>query len=250
MDGSIYRRQCFFVTKIIGHHEDILANGAVDREGGVEHQGRFDGTVHILVGIRDGDGSDGRGETASDTCHHEGCAGRQQQHLRRIPHPPLAYGDGLAWRPVQLPHGIHQDDEQQHQIPVVHHLRAYDPRQVVLVLELVEDRRRGAAHGETEVDAVCQIDCQGHGIDDDIDPLGQSAPGRQQQDDDVEAVGHQDGCRVEYQAAAQHLHQMGECQVPFIEGIVRHEEHQSRDEIHDIGHPQVPYHSSYGRKIT
>ena len=64
-------RHLLFIGEVLRHHKHILADGAVEREGGVEHQCRLDGTVGILVGIRDGDGAHGSGEASTDAGHHE-----------------------------------------------------------------------------------------------------------------------------------------------------------------------------------
>ena len=73
VDGGVDGLHLLFILIIVGHGEDGLADGAVEGEGGVEHEGGLYGTVYILVGIGDGDGAHGSGEATTDACHHEGC---------------------------------------------------------------------------------------------------------------------------------------------------------------------------------
>ena len=77
MDWGIDALHLVLILIIFGHGEDGLADGPIEREGGVEHQSRLNGTIHILVGIRDGDGTDGCGEAAADAGHYKRCQCRQ-----------------------------------------------------------------------------------------------------------------------------------------------------------------------------
>ena len=69
MDGGINLCHLLLAAEILGHHECCRANGAIDGERCVEHQCSIDRTVHILVGIRDGDGTYSLAESTTDACH-------------------------------------------------------------------------------------------------------------------------------------------------------------------------------------
>ena len=68
MDGGVDGCQ-FLAGEVLGNGKNILADGADERERGVQHQCRIDGTCRILVGIRDGDGSDSCRKASADTCY-------------------------------------------------------------------------------------------------------------------------------------------------------------------------------------
>ena len=59
------------VGEVLRVGEGGLAHGAQQGEGSVEHDGCLVGTVDILVGVADGDGTDGRGGTAAHTYHRQ-----------------------------------------------------------------------------------------------------------------------------------------------------------------------------------
>ena len=71
MDRTIDSFQLLFVGKIVGYDEDILANGTIEREGGIQHQGGLNRTVGILVGIGGGDGTYSGSKATTNACHHK-----------------------------------------------------------------------------------------------------------------------------------------------------------------------------------
>ena len=56
---------------VVWHLKDRFINSTNEREWSIEHDGCLLRTFHILVGIADGDGAHGCGESASHTCNTE-----------------------------------------------------------------------------------------------------------------------------------------------------------------------------------
>ena len=69
----------FVSPEVVRHHKDGLADGANQRERGVQHQGRIGRTLSILVGIGNGDGAHGRCEAPTHACHTQWCKQHQTQ---------------------------------------------------------------------------------------------------------------------------------------------------------------------------
>ena len=59
------------VVHVVRVGEGLFAGGAYHRERRVEHDGGLGGSVHILVGIADGDGADGGGEASAHGTNRE-----------------------------------------------------------------------------------------------------------------------------------------------------------------------------------
>ena len=72
MKGRINARHLLFILIIAGNGEDILSDGTDEGKGGVEYQGGIQRTLYILIGVRQGDRTDGSGETSTHACYAEG----------------------------------------------------------------------------------------------------------------------------------------------------------------------------------
>ena len=187
-------------AEVVGHHEDILADGAIEGEGRIEHQRGLDGMVGILVGIRDGDGAHGRGEAASDACHCEGGHEEERQEHGDIILPPDIMTLAEARGAIALIEGPDNGTEDEDQVEVVHHLLEEDGTQVALIGELAEDGGRGAAHREAEIDRIAEVDEQCQPVDAEVHPFTDlliearllPMPG-QEHEHDIGDVGDEDG---------------------------------------------------------
>ena len=174
MDGR-KQGQRLLIAHIVGYHHGLLAEGAVDGEGGVQHDTCFSGPVNILVGIADGDRSHGMGEAASHTTDTKGHRHRQRHHLQNVIARPsslsLCHSD-RGYRPEQLPQRPRHHACQNHEIPVHHKLLGKDLGHIAcpLMTELSEDGGRGAFAGKGEIHAVDEVGVDRHGITDHIDP--------------------------------------------------------------------------------
>ena len=230
MDGAVDRRELLGVVEVVGEGEDIGVDGAVDGEGGIEHECCFDGAVGELVGIRDGDGAHGCGETATDACHHKGGHSGQREQHREVVVPPATDVRQQAWLDVTLPEGPQHEAEEEDEDDVVHCLGEDDTAQVVVVGELTEHRARGASHRVFEVDGIGEVHRQGDTVDDEVHPVADLLPdlgllqvqGEQHQHD-VGDVGHEDGCGVEQESTSHHLQQVAPRQVLSEEAVVHDE---------------------------
>lgn len=56
---------------VIRYYEDWLIDSADDGERSIQHDGSLLRTLHILIGIADGDRTNCRGETSTHTCYAE-----------------------------------------------------------------------------------------------------------------------------------------------------------------------------------
>ena len=208
----------------IGHREHALADGADEGKRRVQHHGALCRTVHILVGIVDGDGSNAVAQsaaTAADAQRH----GHDECHQHHAGIDPLLAALAEVFLQdarggIELPQSPHHHDEQHHQIPVAEQFGQEDAAQVALVAELAEDTRRGAPQRVGEVGRVAQVDEQCQRVDHHKHPLAQAVVGwcllqveGEEHQHDVERVGIDDGRRVEHQSSAQQLPQVGRREV-------------------------------------
>ena len=77
VDGVIDGLQLLLTGEIVRHLEDILANGAIERERSIKHQCCINRPADILLGIRDGDRAYSCGEAPTDASHNQ--RGDEQQ---------------------------------------------------------------------------------------------------------------------------------------------------------------------------
>ena len=207
--GAVDGLEFFFAGEIVGHGEHVLADGAIEGEGGVEHEGSLYGAVDVLVGIGDGDGAHGRSEAATNACHHEGryeCEREEHRHVVMPPAETIVAQRGVACQPVESPG---DKGKQEDEVEVVQRLGEEDGAQILLVGKLREDGCRGAAHGEAEIAGIDEVDGQRHAVDDDEDPAAEllvggpllAVPGQQHQHD-IGDIGDEDGGGVEDESGA------------------------------------------------
>ncbi len=199
MDGGVDLCHLFIIAEVIGYHEHILANGAVDGERRVEHECCLHGTIDVLISIRDGDGAHGCGKPATDASHYEGGYGDEREQLRPLEVPPVVALLRLARLSVKPVDGIHHEAEEQDEDNVVHGLGEEDAEQIVLVGELLEHSGCRAPHGVLEVDGIAEVGGQCQTIDDDEHPATYLTIGmrvlmeRQEHQQDVGDIGDEDG---------------------------------------------------------
>ena len=82
--------------------------------------------------------------------------------------PPAVVSSLETRRAVEATHRPHHDDEEHNKIAVTQGFRQENATQIALVGELTKDSRRGATHGETEIDGIAQINGQRQAIDDEV----------------------------------------------------------------------------------
>ena len=246
MDGVKDHLKGLFVAEVVGHHEDILADGAIEREGRVKHQCRLCRTVGILVGIADGNGAHCCGKSTSNTCHAKGNKEQERQQHGDIVLPPYIMAlvqTGEAVEAVECP-----DDETKYknEVDVVKGLFEEDGNQISLVGELAEDGGRGATHRITEIDGIAEVDEQCQAVDHNKQPAAclliddrlLAVPG-QEHEHDVKAVGDEDGRGVEHQSAQKQFQHVGIGHIRREKGVVDSKIEDTRQEIDHVGQHQV-----------
>ena len=246
VNGTVHAFHLLSVGEILGHGEHILPDGTVEGEGGVQHQCCLHRTVHVLVGIRNGDGAYGSGEASSDACHCEGGDGTERQQHGHVVLPPTVAMSLQATLPIEPVEDVHHHGEDQDEVDMLEGLRQEDAAQVALVGELAEHGGRGAPHRIAEVDAVAEVDSQCRGIDHNVHPAAQlliavpflPMPGQQHQHD-IGDVGDEDGRCVEHESSGKHLRQVVEGETLFEVTIVDSQVDDSRQEIDHVRHQQV-----------
>ena len=246
MDRGVDALHRLRTVVVVGNDEDGFADGAVEREGGVEHQCGVGRTAYILIGIADGDGTDCRRETATDACHDKrGQRGQRQQH-GQVVLPPHQAAALQSRTDEKAPEGIGHDDRQQHEVPMAHDLGPQHAPQVLLVGKLAEDGGRGASHGVLEVDGIGQVDGQCQCVDrhkhdaaELVPPMPLLAMPRQQHQHNEGNVGDEYGRGVEHKAARQQFAEAvgGKCRREVA--VVLQEIGHTGYAIDDVGHQQV-----------
>ena len=169
MDGVEQRLELLLVLEIGDDLEVVLANGADEREGRVEHQSCLGGAVAVVVGVGDGDGPDVACPATPHACHAERGEGQQREGG--------GYGVGFprelavveCGRAVELPQAEAHGCCQQEEVPVAEGLVGKDAREVGFVLKLVEHGGRGAAQRVLEVDGIAEVDGERQHVDGPVD---------------------------------------------------------------------------------
>ena len=135
--GMVHRaingRHLLLILIVIGHHKDRFADGAIEREGRIQHQGSLDRTVYILIGIGDGDRSYSGGKASSDTCHHEGGEGNQREKYYEGIGPGTQTFPFQACLDIQFPYAPDEEGENDDEIPMMEGLCEEDRTEVSFV---------------------------------------------------------------------------------------------------------------------
>ena len=243
MNRAKDRLEFLLAIEIFWHYEDVLADGAIERKRGVEHQGGIGGTLHVLTGIRDGDGTHSSRKATTYAAHGEHGHQRQREQGRQVITPPRQLPPLQSGRGIDAPQHPDHDDGEHHEIPVAEHLGEDDAAEVAFVLELTEHGGRGAPEGIGEIGSIGQVGDERETVHHDKQQSAHPVPPvpflpveRQQHEYHVKAVGEQDGSRIEKPCPRQHLggEPRGEV-APVVEQIG-----QASCSIDHIGQQQVP----------
>ena len=258
VNGRI-QRQSLPVAHVMRRGEGTLRQRAEDGKGSVEYDARLDGAVDVLIGIADGDGTHGMGETAAHATDGEGNGCRKGKNQggvvekggpATLPHLP---GPGTECPPQCG----HKHDEEHDQIPMTEHLTPEYLRQIAcaFVTEFGKHAGRSALASIGEIYAVGQVRSDGHSIDDDKHPAHQTVicgallpmAGQEHEEHD-QYVCVQYGGRVESQSRKEQAQRMSKGETAGIKVPIGEQKGQSAKGISHVYQQQV-YDEAHYRKV-
>ena len=198
-----------YATVVVGHLEDAFPDGADEGEGRVQHDGTLRGSLNILVGVIDGDGSDAGAQSAADTAYDEGHSSQEEEQIHSgegQPSPVCTEIFLLGQRhDIELACQPYQCHGQQYQVPVAEEFREEDASEVSFCGEFLEDACRRPAEGIGEIDGVAEVDDECDAVDDDEESFAEAVIGGrllaipgEQHEYEPQHVGIEDGGAVEH----------------------------------------------------
>ena len=250
MDGVEDLCGLFDGCVIVGDGEDVLANGAQQGKGSVQHQCRLLGPLHPLVGVADRDGAHTRLQSSSDAGHTAHGSQGQGHEVDSCEAQPLAAREKVAVvrarGDVEVVEGEEGCHAQQYEHPVIEDGGEEDASEVVLIIKFAENAGRRASHRERVIDRVGQVDGKGQPVDHHEDPALHLVPqarflqpqGEEHQHE-PQGVDVEDDRGVKKEAASEDACQVAVGQRVGKERAVFHEEGHTGQDEKQIGYQQV-----------
>ena len=230
-----------------------LIDGANERKGRVQNQGRFRRLVHVLVGVTQRDRTHSRGETATHARHTKRCKEAEGERLHRVVAPgrsPIV----AVGMDVEAHQQRNQRHAQQDEIPVAQHFLTHDTCDVAFMAELAEHRHRRAPTGVLEIDCITEVHHHREGIDEEEKSFGRSLPYRlplpgegQEHEQRIERIGVEDGGSVEKKCARPSLYLVQLRKVRSIGAPIFPQEHHAAEGVEKI-HPHQIDEKSQGER--
>ena len=220
-----------------------VADGADHREGGVQDERGIIGLDDKLIGGADLDGAV-IPETTTDA--RKDGIGCDEQGERLTDIITTARHRLKTGHDIEKPEESHERDEEEHEVPVLDKLVAYDATQLLVAAELAEEGDGGATRSILEIDTVAKVHGESETVYYDEKPLADALPygsllrvERQEHEQYVEGIGIGDGGGVEVESAHEDAPPPIVTHKVLVGGVVLEEERQSSRAINDIQQQQI-----------